>query len=462
MSTLRTWTKRIATSRFAALIVLASTLALVVAGILATLYEEQLYRLEKVEELTVQGRILAASVTAALAFDDKMAAQEYVAALQANPEIDGAGVYDAMGMSFAAFTREGAEPLPQTASPSPPHIENDQIIVYLPVTQNGMTQGTVYLRAVLNPFARRLVRYGGIALLVAMAVLLIVVSAVAQRALATANAALESQAEELVDANKKLEAEMREREKTEEALRQTQKMEALGRLSGGIAHDFNNLLAIMKGNLQLIQRRLAQGRTDVQRQIDAASEGVNRAANLTQRILAFSRRQPLSAQAVNLSKLLDSMRDLLRHSVGDSVRIETKFEADWLTLCDPIQMENVVLNLAINARDAMPKGGKLTIETANHRELGGETGIPPGDYVRLIVRDTGEGMSEEVKRKAIDPFFTTKPPGKGTGMGLSMTFGYVQQSNGHLRIDSELGKGATITILMPRHRTDAANTGSEA
>jgi signal transduction histidine kinase len=247
---------------------------------------------------------------------------------------------------------------------------------------------------------------------------------------------------------------MEERAKAEEALRQSQKMEAVGQLSGGIAHDFNNLLTIMRGNLQLLEKRLAQGRTDVQRYLDGANEGFRRAAYLTQRILAFSRRQPLSPLPVDLSSLVSGMMELLRHSVGERVEIDTKLNARWWTLCDANQMENVVINLAINARDAMPEGGRVTVETDDVRmdaPLADVEGMSGGEYVRLRVSDTGIGMTEEVRQKAIDPFFTTKPQGQGTGLGLSMTFGYIRQSNGFMKIDSVPGAGTTLTIFMPRY-----------
>ncbi|MGD0144866.1 MAG: ATP-binding protein, partial [Rhizomicrobium sp.] len=238
--------------------------------------------------------------------------------------------------------------------------------------------------------------------------------------------------------------------------------EAIGQLSGGIAHDFNNLLTIMRGNLQLLEKRLAQGRTDVQRYLDGANEGFRRAANLTQRILAFSRRQPLSPRPVNLSDLVSGMTELLRHSVGERVEIATRLEAKWWTLCDANQMENVIINLAINARDAMPDGGRLFIETDDmHADapLAGVEGMLGGEYVRLRVSDTGEGMTEDVRQKAIDPFFTTKPQGQGTGLGLSMTFGYIRQSNGYMKIDSELGNGTSLTIFMPQY--EAANAKAQ-
>jgi signal transduction histidine kinase len=213
----------------------------------------------------------------------------------------------------------------------------------------------------------------------------------------------------------------------------------------------------------LLEKRLAQGRTDVQRYLDGANEGFRRAAYLTQRILAFSRRQPLSPQPVNLSSLVSGMRELLRHSVGERVEIDTKLNASWWTLCDANQMENVIINLAINARDAMPDGGRLTIETEDVRvtaPLADVEGMSGGEYVHLSVSDTGEGMTEDVRQKAIDPFFTTKPQGQGTGLGLSMTFGYIRQSNGFMKIDSELGKGTRLSIFMPRYETpDTTSNG---
>jgi signal transduction histidine kinase len=265
------------------------------------------------------------------------------------------------------------------------------------------------------------------------------------------------QARELADANAKLQDEMGQRAKAEEALRQSQKMEAIGQLSGGIAHDFNNLLTIIKGNLQLMHRRIAQGQTDVGRYIDAAMEGVNRAASLTQRILAFSRRQPLAPKPLNISDLLGNMQDLLRHSVGTQVKIEMRLDADWLALCDANQMENVILNLAINASDAMPEGGRLLIATTNRSSL---EHFAAADCVEIEVSDTGVGMTEEVRRRAVDPFFTTKPQGKGTGLGLSMTFGYVQQSGGQLEIDSEPGKGTTIRIQIPRYQQQTVSVSA--
>ena len=236
-------------------------------------------------------------------------------------------------------------------------------------------------------------------------------------------------------------------------------MEAIGQLSGGIAHDFNNLIMIVKGNLRLLKRKLEPETEQAAGYIASADEALDRAAHLTQRILAFSRRQPLTPQRVDLSSLAQGLAELLRHSVGEQVEIMMRLNAHWSTLCDINQMENVILNLAINARDAMPGGGRLTIETmdlaltAPPHDVEGE--FVPGDYVALAVRDTGIGMPDEVRRRAVDPFFTTKPLGKGTGLGLSMTFGFVRQSGGYLVIDSAPDQGTSVTMLMPRDRNTA-------
>jgi signal transduction histidine kinase len=440
---------------------LTAAMILLAAGVVMAFYQDELYRSRTVRETTAQAEILAATVTAALSFNDQKAALEYVNALSPNPDIEAAAVYDARGSHIAGFYRAGAKPAPPRARPDgAPVFGDNRLVVTVPVIQDSARLGTVYLRVTTESFERRLLRYGAIMLLATMAALVLAVLGAAHRALTRANVELEARASDLAATNVRLQMEMEEREKAEEALRQSQKMEAIGQLSGGIAHDFNNLLTIIKGNLQLLQRRVQQGSHDVQRYIDPAMEGLARGASLTQRILAFSRRQPLSPQPVNLSQLIGDMADLLKHSVGETVMLETHLNSDWWITCDTNQMENVILNLAINARDAMPAGGRLTVETANiHIDAPSRysEGIGRGDYVRLTIRDTGVGMSEEVRERAIDPFFTTKPPGQGTGLGLSMTFGYIRQSNGHLTIESQLGLGTTITILMPRFEGEVAS-----
>ncbi|RYC32369.1 PAS domain S-box protein [Lichenibacterium minor] len=248
--------------------------------------------------------------------------------------------------------------------------------------------------------------------------------------------------------------------KAEEALRQSQKMEAVGQLTGGIAHDFNNLLTGITGALDLMQRRIGQGRTaDVGRYVEIAIGSANRAAALTHRLLAFSRRQPLDPRPTDANRLVGSMEDLLRRTTGEAIAFQVALADDlWPTLCDPHQLENALLNLVINARDAMPDGGRLTIETANVTVDAAEPDGPdPGAYVALTVTDTGHGMAPDVAARAFDPFFTTKPMGQGTGLGLSMIYGFVRQSEGHVAIDSAAGRGTRVRIVLPRFAGTAAS-----
>jgi PAS domain S-box-containing protein len=254
-----------------------------------------------------------------------------------------------------------------------------------------------------------------------------------------------------VTAQKQAEAEL---DLAREALRQSQKMEAVGQLTGGIAHDFNNMLAVVIGSLDLLSRRLGADER-ARRYVDAASDGARRAASLTQRLLSFSRQQPLEPKATNLNTLVAGMSDLLAHSIGADIRLETVLAGGlWRVEIDPNQLENVILNLAVNARDAMPGGGRLTIETQNahldDRYAATNAGVAAGQYVMLAVTDTGAGMPEEVIAKAFDPFFTTKEVGKGTGLGLSQVYGFVKQSGGHVKIYSEPGHGTTVKVYLAR------------
>ncbi len=244
-------------------------------------------------------------------------------------------------------------------------------------------------------------------------------------------------------------------EEARTALFQSQKMEALGQLTGGVAHDFNNLLQVIGGSLEVIEQRLASGRTDVDRHVALASAAVTRATGITQRLLAFARRQPLRPVSTDLNGLVAGMRDLMQRSVGDAIRIDVGFRRDlWRTWVDANQLENALLNLAINARDAMPDGGRLMIEASNVQvteRLGGEgRELEPGDYVLLSVTDTGAGMPADILARAFEPFFTTKPTGHGTGLGLSQLYGFIRQSGGHVRIDSAVGQGTSVKMYLPR------------
>ena len=249
----------------------------------------------------------------------------------------------------------------------------------------------------------------------------------------------------------------------EEALRQAQKMESLGQLTGGIAHDFNNMLNVVIGNLDMLQRRLDRGDTNVQRLASFALEGANRAAQLTERLLAFARQQPLKPEPINANKLVAGMSDLLHRTLGETIRTETVLAGGlWRIHTDSNQLESAILNLAVNARDAMTQGGKLTIETANaHLDddyAASHVGVPQGQYVLIAITDTGTGMTPAIIQRAFDPFFTTKSVGKGTGLGLSQVHGFVHQSGGHVKIYSEVGQGTTVKIYLPRfYGTDEPN-----
>ena len=281
----------------------------------------------------------------------------------------------------------------------------------------------------------------------------------AEQALIDLNATLESRVldrtRDLEAANDRLRQEIAERGKAEEQLRQSQKMEAVGQLTGGVAHDFNNLLQIVTGNLETILRNLPEDAARLRRAGDNALNGAKRAATLTQRLLAFSRQQPLSPQSISLNQLVSGMTDLLNRALGETIELESVLAGGlWRTEVDPNQLESAILNLAVNARDAMPDGGKLTIETANTRldeVYSRQTAeVIPGQYVVICVSDTGSGMTPETAKRAFEPFFTTKDVGRGTGLGLSQVYGFVKQSGGHVKIYSEPGHGTTVKIYLPR------------
>jgi PAS domain S-box-containing protein len=281
-----------------------------------------------------------------------------------------------------------------------------------------------------------------------------------ERELLEARRAAEAASDKVRELNQTLETRIAEavedRMQAEEALRQAHKMEAIGQLTGGIAHDFNNLVTAIIGSLELLSTRISQGRlNDLDRHINIAQGAAGRAAALTQRLLAFAHHQRLDSKPTNVSLLVTGMEELIRRAMGPGIEIEVVGAAGlWNTLVDPNQLENALLNLCVNARDAMPNGGRLTIETANKwvdDKAARERELPAGEYVALSVTDTGAGMPPEVIRRAFDPFFTTKPTGKGTGLGLSMIHGFVRQSGGQVRIYSEVGQGTTMCLYLPRH-----------
>jgi signal transduction histidine kinase len=443
-------------------------LLLLLAGMAMVIYNEQAYKDAKIQQIRAQSRILASTVTAALAFDDRKAAYEYVIALGADPQVRIAAVYDARGGLFAGYSRADARPPPAAVIEEQPLIRADHLIATTPVTQGAAELGTVYMEMAIDPISRRLERYGIIGLLVAMASLIFMLLGAAQRRLADANARLEQQGVDLAHANENLRAQIEQRENVETALRQVQKMEAMGQLTGGIAHDFNNLLQVIMGNLEVLKRRKLLAGDDAKRLVDSAIRGAERASTLTQRLLAFARRQPLNPKPIDVNKLVTGMSELLHRTLGESIRIETVLSAGiWRVAADANQVENALLNLAVNARDAMPSGGKLTIETANaflDDAYANANEVKPGQYVVVAVSDTGTGMAKDVLEKAFEPFFTTKDIGKGSGLGLSQVYGFIKQSDGHAKIYSEPGEGTTIKLYLPRLplADDAAEDSMEA
>ncbi|MBL8303857.1 MAG: response regulator, partial [Ideonella sp.] len=280
----------------------------------------------------------------------------------------------------------------------------------------------------------------------------------AEDALQALNATLEQRVaqrtEELADALARLQRESAEREQVQAALRHAQRMESIGALTGGIAHDFNNLLQVISSNLQLLSRHVA-GNEQAHLRVRNALAGVNRGAKLASQLLAFGRRQPLEPKVVNIGRFIQGMDDMLRRALGEEIELETVISGGlWNSLIDPAQIENAILNLAINARDAMPDGGRLTIEAGNallddaYAQV--QEDVVSGQYVMVGVTDTGTGMPPHVLDRAFEPFFSTKPEGKGTGLGLSMVYGFVKQSGGHMKIYSEVGEGTTVKLYLPR------------
>jgi PAS domain S-box-containing protein len=287
-----------------------------------------------------------------------------------------------------------------------------------------------------------------------------------KRAMVHLRAFTETLEERVKERTRELETEFEARRKVEEALRQAQKIEAVGQLTGGIAHDFNNLLTIVVGGLEAIGRQIpslpkSAAASRIARAREMALQGAHRAVTLTSRLLAFSRQQPLAPQALDANKLVAGICEFLRRTLGEAVALETVLAGGlWPTFADSNQLENAILNLALNARDAMPSGGKLTIETANCyldeayvREIAEP--VMHGQYVMVAVADTGSGMDKATLEKAFEPFFTTKDVGKGTGLGLSQVYGFVRQSAGHVKIYSEVGEGTTVKIYLPRHRGES-------
>ncbi len=449
------WFARLRSSRFP-IVALASLLILLVAGVAIAVSSERSLKLQTAREAGAQADLLASAVSGALAFDDARAAQDYVDAVQVNPNVLAAAIYDENNRLLASFARQG-EIIPPVATPRDRTtvFQDGRLYVVRPVEQGGQTLGTARLRVVEMPAAQRFSRYAGLLLVLGLAALVVGVLAVAQGALRRANRQLAERAAELVRANGLLQQQMVEREKAEEALRQSQKMEAIGRLTGGIAHDFNNLLMVASSGIELLDRTEDPKRRGTL--VAGVKQAVERGAALTRQLLAFARRSPLKAEALDLRGHIEGLRFLLERSLREDIEVRLDLPEDlWPVEADPGEMELALLNLAVNARDAMPHGGRLTVSGGN---LPGEA--EAADRVCLKVEDTGAGMSDVVASRVFEPFFTTKEVGRGTGLGLSQVYGFVRASGGEITVESREGEGTTFTICLPRTRKTPSAAGPE-
>jgi signal transduction histidine kinase/CheY-like chemotaxis protein len=425
----------------APLAIVATVALLLLAGIGIILQSEAAYRDLQAQETRVQADILSASVTAALDFSDRQAAQQAVDVIRVNRQIRAVGVYDEGGALIAGYGRDGAGPPARYVDPLPP--AGNAVTAAVPVSSRGERIGTVYIAADPEPLSRRLTRYLVIGLLVVMAALVVAVLGVAQGALRRVNRALEERAGALVRANAELKVQISERAKAEDQLRQAHKMQALGQLTGGIAHDFNNLLTVIQGSADMLRRPALDDAKRI-RYAEAVVQASSRAAALTGQLLAFARRQPLQPEIIEVNDLIRDMTDLLDRTLGERIEVRTILFPDACTVeADRAQLESALLNIAVNARDAMPDGGLLTIRTTSFREAEAD------QMIALSVSDSGAGMNEDTLGRAFEPFFTTKATGKGTGLGLSQVYGFATQSGGDVRIDSVPGEGTIVTLLLP-------------
>jgi len=420
-------------------VAMVAAVLLVAAGLAVAGYNESEFRAEATREAQVQADILAASLTAVVAFNDANDAEQYLSALRANPEVEAAGLYGPAGVLLSSYRRDPSQSLPVRAPGQVKPLPEGQLVVIAPVVQAGVRLGSVYLRVQAEPAGRRILRYAAIGLLGVMASLVAVV-------LGAANAAQRRTNSALAEANKALRHQIEQRERAEEALRQSQKMEAMGQLTGGVAHDFNNLLMVASSGLDLLERTEDPKRREVLRQ--GVRQALDRGAGLTRQLLAFSRRSPLKTEVVDLGRRIEGMRLLLERSLREDIAVRFDIPPGlWPVELDPAQLEVAVLNIAVNARDAMPGGGVITLAARNLPgfSIDGEE----GDFVELAVTDTGEGMQPETVRRVFEPFFTTKAVGKGTGLGLSQVYGFSRASGGAARVTSAPGEGTSIILYFP-------------
>lgn len=425
-------------------IALIAVAVLVAAGLAIGLFSEQAYRSQAAREAGLQADLIASSVTGPLAFGDTAEVQRTIDAVRLNPRVLAAAVYDDQRRLVASFARQG-ETVNQIGVDRPEQttFRGDRLYVVRNVSEAGLELGTVRLRLQIEPMGSRASRYAGLVLMLAVALVAVALLGVAQAALGRANTELKTQARDLADSNRRLQDEMAERAKAEAALRQSQKMEAIGRLTGGVAHDFNNLLMVASSGIDLMDRTEDPERREKLKA--GVKQAVARGAALTKQLLAFSRSSALKAEVVDLKARVEAMQVILDRSLREDIQVSLRLpDGLWPVEVDPNELELAILNIAVNARDAMPAGGLIEITATNVE------GMAAGrDHVCLAIRDTGSGMSEETLAKVFEPFFTTKPVGQGTGLGLSQVYGFARSSGGEVLIDSREGEGTVISLCLP-------------
>ncbi|HEU5481924.1 MAG TPA: ATP-binding protein [Sphingomicrobium sp.] len=427
--------------RSAPIAVIAMALLILLAGVGVILQYNVSYTQERADQTQGLADILAASATAAVDFDDPVAAQEAVKAFRVNDQVRWVGVYDRHGRALAGYDRTGA-PVPDSIA-SIPEIGERAMRVSAPIETAGQQIGTVYFEVDREAGSRRIVRFLLLFVLAFVAALVVTGLGIAQAQLKAANRELTHRADALSQANQLLEEQMSERAKAEEQLRQSQKMQALGQLTGGIAHDFNNLLTVIQGSADMLCRpELPDAkRMRFAKAIVQASEN---AASLTSQLLAFARRQPLKPERLDVAELLRSMEDLIDRTMGERIEVTMDLRSSCLVEVDRAQLQSAILNIASNASDAMPEGGLLAIGT---REVSG--GGNGQRMIELEISDNGSGMDAETLDRIFEPFFTTKGTGKGTGLGLSQVYGFASQSGGDVTVESVLGRGSSLRLVLP-------------
>ena len=426
--------------RSAPIAIFAVALIIMLTGVGIILQNNTSYGRERADQAQGLADILAASATAAVDFDDPVAAQQAVNAFRVNDQVRWVGVYDRSGKALAGYDRTGT-PI-ASSIPAIPNASARAMRVSAPIEQSGQRIGTVYFETDREAGSRRLARYAMLLVLSFGAALVVVGLGVAQAQLGAANRELSQRAEALAQANELLEEQMSERAKAEEQLRQSHKMQALGQLTGGIAHDFNNLLTVIQGSADMLCRPDLPEAKRV-RFASAIVQAAENAASLTSQLLAFARRQPLKPERLDVSELLRSMEELIDRAMGERIEITMDLNSTCSVEVDRAQLQSAVLNIASNASDAMPGGGSLRIRT---REFVGEN---EQRFVELSISDSGAGMDAETLDRVFEPFFTTKALGKGTGLGLSQVYGFASQSGGEASVESEIGKGTTLRIILP-------------